>query len=136
MSRARRSSRASRESEVALVEPRIGLERHPRADGSFAAAQEPARGFACAGVVLAPDSLDERHQNVADADPTIAIADTGLQAELAERHPEVWSRIQLRREFLTEQLGVEIGPNVLPLSAFNAYLPPLWLSPDHAFQRP
>jgi hypothetical protein len=31
-----------------------------------------------------------------------------------------------------DTLGIELGEDILPLSAFNAYFPPLWLSWDTA----
>jgi Xaa-Pro aminopeptidase len=66
---------------------------------------------------------------ILNCEDTVAIADEGLRAELAERHPEVWSRIQARRAFMTGELGLALAPELLPLSNINAYLPPFWLDP-------
>jgi len=55
-----------------------------------------------------------------------------LRAELAARHPEMWSRVQSRRAFMSERLGITIADEVLPLSEAPAYFAPFWLSPDHA----
>jgi len=60
----------------------------------------------------------------------VAVADEELRAELAERHPEVWSRIVARREHLREQLGVQVSDDLLPLTAAPAYLAPFWLKPE------
>jgi Xaa-Pro aminopeptidase len=62
----------------------------------------------------------------------IALADAALRAELAARHPEAWSRIERRRAFMADQLGIELHPDVLPLSNIPAHLPPFLLRPDHA----
>jgi hypothetical protein len=68
----------------------------------------------------------------ANCEDTLAVADAHLRAELAERHPEAWSRIQVRRQFMRDRLGIEIADEVLPLSTAPAYFPPFWLSPGNA----
>jgi hypothetical protein len=60
----------------------------------------------------------------------VALADEALRAELASAYPDAWRRIQLRRGFMADQLGIELHPDVLPLSNIPAYLPPFLLRPD------
>lgn len=62
----------------------------------------------------------------------IALADEALRADLAARHPAAWARIQARRAFMTEALGIRLKPEVLPFSNIPAYLPPFLLSPQRA----
>ncbi|HYI22359.1 MAG TPA: hypothetical protein VEX62_06950 [Candidatus Limnocylindrales bacterium] len=62
----------------------------------------------------------------------IAFADETLRAELAAKHPGAWRRIQARRAFMAEALGIELHPDVLPFSNIPAYLPPFLLAPDRA----
>jgi hypothetical protein len=62
----------------------------------------------------------------------IALADEALRTEFAAQYPDAWSRIQLRRAFMREQLGISLHEDVLPLSNIPAYLPPLLLRPDRA----
>jgi hypothetical protein len=62
----------------------------------------------------------------------IALADETLRAELAARHPDTWQRIEARRAFMREALGIELHPDVLPFSNIPAYLPPFLLRPDLA----
>jgi len=62
----------------------------------------------------------------------IALADASLRAAFAERFPAAWGRIQQRRRFMTEQLGIELHPDVLPFSNMPAHLPPFLLRPDRA----
>jgi Xaa-Pro aminopeptidase len=62
----------------------------------------------------------------------IALADGSLRATFAERYPDAWARIQQRRRFMAEQLGIELHPDVLPLSNMPAHLPPFLLRPDRA----
>ncbi len=62
----------------------------------------------------------------------IALADASLRAELAHRYPGAWSRIRARRDFMAEALGIDLHPDVLPLSNLAASLPPFLLRPDRA----
>jgi len=62
----------------------------------------------------------------------IALADASLRAEVAATYPDAWSRIQARRAFMAGQLGIELHPDVLPLSNIPAHLPPFILRPEHA----
>lgn len=60
----------------------------------------------------------------------IALADQSLRDEFATRYPSAWSRIQARRRFMRESLGIDLHPDVLPFSNIPAYLPPFLLSPN------
>lgn len=62
----------------------------------------------------------------------IALADAALREELAERYPEAWGRIEARRAFMREVLGIRLKPEVLPFSNIPAFLPPFWLARDKA----
>jgi Xaa-Pro aminopeptidase len=62
----------------------------------------------------------------------IALADEPLREEIAARHPGMWARIEARRAFMAESLGVRLHPDVLPFSNLPAYLPPFLLAPDRA----
>ncbi len=60
----------------------------------------------------------------------LALADETLRASLAERYPGAWSRIQARRRFMADGLGIDLHPDVLPFSNIPAYLSPFLLRPD------
>lgn len=62
----------------------------------------------------------------------IALGDDSLRRELADTYPDVWRRIQARRAFMKDSLGIDLHPDVLPLSNIPAFLPPFLLGPDHA----
>ncbi len=62
----------------------------------------------------------------------VALADAALRADLARRYPDAWQRIQARRRFMAEALGIELHADVLPLSNTPAFLPPFLLRPDRA----
>ncbi len=59
----------------------------------------------------------------------IALADEALRRELQEKFREAWGRIDGRRKFMKDVLGIDLKPEVLPFSNIPAYLPPFLLSP-------
>jgi hypothetical protein len=62
----------------------------------------------------------------------LAIADGALRGQLQARYPEAWARIVARRAFMRDELGIDLHPDVLPLSNLPAYLPPFLLAPERA----
>jgi hypothetical protein len=62
----------------------------------------------------------------------VALADASLRAAFADRYPDAWGRIQARRRFMGEVLGITLHPDVLPFSNLAAFLPPFLLRPDRA----
>lgn len=62
----------------------------------------------------------------------VALADEALRAEIAGRYPATWTRIEARRAFMRDVLGIALHPDVLPFSNIPAYLPPFLLRPDRA----
>jgi hypothetical protein len=62
----------------------------------------------------------------------VALADETLRAALASRYPEAWARIEARRDFMRDALGIELHRDVLPLSNLAAHLTPFLLRPDLA----
>jgi hypothetical protein len=62
----------------------------------------------------------------------IALADPALREKLAARYPEAWARIEARRAFMADVLGIRLRPEVLPFSNIPAFLPPFWLARDMA----
>ena len=62
----------------------------------------------------------------------IAIADAGLRTAFAATYPDAWSRVERRRAFMSDALGIDLHPDVMPLSNIPAFLPPFLLRPDRA----
>jgi hypothetical protein len=62
----------------------------------------------------------------------VALADQTLRSEFAAAYPNAWERVQARRRFMTESLGIDLHPDVLPFSNLAAHLPPLLLRVDRA----
>jgi hypothetical protein len=59
----------------------------------------------------------------------IALLDAKGRDEMKEKHPDLWSRVEARRAFMDDVLGIRLKPETLPLSNIPAYLPPYLLSP-------
>jgi len=57
----------------------------------------------------------------------IVLADENLRDLWANHYPASWDRIQKRREFMINQIGIAIKPEVLPLSNMPAYYNPYLL---------
>ena len=62
----------------------------------------------------------------------VALADRSLREAFAAAYPGAWKRIQARRQFMSDALGIVLHPDVLPFSNIPAYLPPFLLRPDSA----
>lgn len=66
----------------------------------------------------------------ANIEDGIALLDAHGRDELKSSFPDVWSRIEARRAFMIDVLGIRLKPEVLPLSNLAGAMPPFWLSPD------
>lgn len=84
-------------------------------------------GMALQVDVIPATGTDYHTINIEDG---IAIADAALRTEIAQKYPECWARIQQRRQFMQEVIGIRLKPEVLPFSNIPAYLPPFVLSPE------
>jgi Xaa-Pro aminopeptidase len=62
----------------------------------------------------------------------VALADESLRYAFAARYPGAWQRIEKRRGFMANVLGIELHPDVLPFSNIPAWLPPFLLQPGSA----
>ncbi|WP_049614649.1 M24 family metallopeptidase [Yersinia pekkanenii] len=68
------------------------------------------------------------------AEECIALASQSLRHELATQYPEVWQRIQKRRDYLSNVLNIHLSEEVLPMSNAVAYLRPFLLDKHSALQ--
>jgi hypothetical protein len=88
------------------------------------------------GMAIQVDVIPATHSpyfttNIEDG---IALADDELRAEFERKYPEAWGRIQARRRFMEEVIGIRLKPEVLPFSNIPAYLTPYLLSPGMAMR--
>jgi hypothetical protein len=68
-----------------------------------------------------------------NAEDGVVLADAALRAELANRYPAMWGRMQARRQFMQKSLGLKLDESVLPLSNMPAWLPPYALDTRRVF---
>jgi hypothetical protein len=66
----------------------------------------------------------------ANIEDGIALLDAEGRDELKSSFPDVWGRIEARRAFMADVLGIRLKPEVLPLSNLAGAMPPYWLSPN------
>ena len=59
----------------------------------------------------------------------VALADARLRQKLAEAYPAAWARIEARRTFMADVLGIPLPEEVLPLSNMPAIISPFLLAP-------
>lgn len=83
-------------------------------------------------IIPTPDDPAYFTTNVEDG---IALADASLRDELATRHPELWRRVQARRTFMRDALGIKLKEEVLPFSNLPGVLRPYFLSPSLALRQ-
>jgi hypothetical protein len=68
-----------------------------------------------------------------NAEDGIVLADARLRTQLAQDFPDLWQRVQARRAFMRDVLGIELDDSVLPLSNTPGWLPPWALDLQTAF---
>ena len=56
-----------------------------------------------------------------------------LRGEIARLYPRCWQRINLRRAFMQDGLGIALDESVLPLSNIPGIVPPFLLAPRRVF---
>jgi Xaa-Pro aminopeptidase len=105
----------------------IGLDEWVNSPIFAGSTMELASGMAFQVDIIPATGTDYFTTNIEDG---VALADEALRAEFAARYPGAWARIEARRAFMIEALGIELDPDVLPFSNIPAYLPPFLLRPD------
>lgn len=88
-----------------------------------------ASGMALQCDIIPATGTDYFSSNIEDG---VALLDAEGRSRFAARYPEAWARIEARRAFMRDALGINLHPEVLPFSSMPAWLPPFWLSPHRA----
>jgi hypothetical protein len=70
-----------------------------------------------------------------NCEDAVTFADAALRESLRTRHPAVHDRIEKRRAFVRDMIGIELRENVLPMSSIPLWLPPFWLEPKQVLRR-
>ena len=101
----------------------------PIYDGSTEALQS---GQAIQADIIPATGTEYGTANLEDG---IALLDARGRSEFCARHPDAWARIEARRAFMHETLGIRLRPEVLPLSNLAGCLSPYLLSPGRILAR-
>ncbi len=90
----------------------------------------------CSGMALQVDVIPATNTpyHTTNIEDGIALADEAMRQAFEQKYPDAWLRIQKRRAFMHNILGIHLKPEVLPFSNIPAYLPPFWLSPQQAMR--
>ena len=60
----------------------------------------------------------------------VTLGDQNFRNELQQKWPACFARVEARRVFMREHLGVNVKASILPLSSTPLCLPPFWLEKD------
>ena len=71
----------------------------------------------------------------ANIEDGIALLDANGRSELQEKYPQMWGRVEARRAFMGDVLGIGLKPEVMPLSNLAAAMPPYWLAPGRILSK-
>ena len=107
----------------------IGLDEWVNSPISRGSRIELRSGMAFQVDIIPATGTDYFTTNIEDG---IALADHGLRAAFAAAYPDAWRRIEARRRFMADQLGIDLHPDVLPFSNIPGYLAPFLLRPERA----
>lgn len=66
------------------------------------------------------------------AEEGVVLADASLRDMIMYQYPDCWKRMQLRRQFMIEKLGIQLDETVLPLSNTPGWIPPYLYSMEYA----
>ena len=67
------------------------------------------------------------------AEDGVCIADEKLREQIKKEYPEVWDRMQKRREYMINELGIKLHEEILPLSNLAGEYRPLLLNKELGF---
>jgi len=62
------------------------------------------------------------------AESTIVLADEALKKEIRENYPNMWQRMESRRDFIKNEIGIALSDDILPMCNTVAYLRPFLLN--------
>ncbi|MGJ7911989.1 M24 family metallopeptidase [Neobacillus sp. LXY-1] len=68
----------------------------------------------------------------ASAETGIALADDSLRKEIEANYPQLWNRFIKRRNYIQQELHIQLHPEVLPLSDTVGYFRPYLLNKEEA----
>ena len=89
----------------------------------------------CSGMALQVDVIPSSKKGyfASNIEDGIAIADKDLQKKIENYYPDMWKRINKRKNFLKNELNINIKDEILPFSNIQGLLAPYILSPNLVF---
>lgn len=69
-----------------------------------------------------------------NAESSIVIADEHLKEEIKSTYPDLWKRMNQRKEYMKNRLGIELSNDVLPMCSTVGYLRPYLLNHECALK--
>ena len=70
--------------------------------------------------------------NGVSAESTVLLADDELKQAIRADYPDMWKRIESRRAYLRDELGIQLPEDVLPMAGTLAYYRPYMLNNEYA----
>lgn len=70
----------------------------------------------------------------AGAEDGIVLADEKLREEIQQSYPDMWKRMQIRRGYMEQKLGISLKKEVLPLSGITGYYRPFLLNKEYVLK--
>lgn len=64
----------------------------------------------------------------------ILLADESLRENIKKDYPEIWKRIEVRRNYMRQELGINLSDEIIPTSIATAFCRPFLLNKQQAFQ--
>jgi len=71
----------------------------------------------------------------ASVESTICLADATLREQIARENPALWERMQTRRRYIADELGITLSEDVLPMCSTVGYMRPYMLDHKRAMKR-
>lgn len=97
--------------------------------------QEGSRAALKSGMILQMDIIPSLPPyGGINAEEGVALADEALREALRTAYPALWARIQQRRAYMQEELGIRLREEVLPLSNLAGCVRPLLLEREKGFK--
>ncbi len=88
------------------------------------------------GASLASDALLTAYDHLSEGvSAEITLEDDKLIEDIKTKYPKLWHRIENRREYIKNELNINLDKSILPLASTLAYLRPLMLNKDVALVR-
>lgn len=85
------------------------------------------------GMIFAVDFIPIMEgYNGVSAESTVAIADETLRNEIKSEYPDLWDRIENRKKYIREIIGIELSDEILPLTSTLGYYRPFLLNTREA----